>query len=177
MPSNLIGSLSSYIVINRQYIRSPLGLLKYTECLIGFISFICIWIACRRNYDPYSQTNDGFVGGDLETFALLIFSQTFTTTLMLGIVYSFSIITSTIIPKTIFEFVFNLIVSLQLFIISLLMFIIVIDRNKNLSDDFFVNGNPNEPGFAYKITSSIFGFMNSILYSIDAYVSYQSYIS
>nr|XP_046911374.1 uncharacterized protein LOC124492501 isoform X2 [Dermatophagoides farinae] len=122
------------------------------------------------NYDPYLGTYSGFVGGNLETIALLIdFELFFMTTLILAIYY-FSIFASTIIPKTVFEFVYNLLAFISQLIVSLSLLLTLINRNQN--DDGF----PAEPGFKGKLTSSIFGLIVSIIYGIDACFSYQSYI-
>lgn len=70
--------------------------------LLGFISFMTIWLTCRSNYDPYLGTYSGFVGGDLETFTLLIYFESFSMTLLLLTTYYFSIVASTFISKTVF---------------------------------------------------------------------------
>ena len=70
--------------------------------LLGFTSFLCIWFACRSNYDPYLGTSSGFVGGDIETLVLLVHFSHLFMSLLLITTYYFSIIASTIISKTVF---------------------------------------------------------------------------
>ncbi|OTF71560.1 hypothetical protein BLA29_003303 [Euroglyphus maynei] len=144
------------IVLNKNYLRSIPGILKFIQCICCFISFLTIWLSCRSNYDPYLGTYSGFVGGDLETIALLIdFKLFFMTTLILA-TYYFSIFASTIIPKTVFEFVYNLLAFISQLIISICLLEALITRNNR--DDGF----PAEPGLNGKITSSVCDEINLI---------------
>ncbi|XP_027201819.2 uncharacterized protein LOC113795795 [Dermatophagoides pteronyssinus] len=163
-------NFAQQIVVNKNYLRSIPGLLKLVQCLCCLISFLTIWLSCRSNYDPYLGTYSGFVGGDLETFALLIHFMLFMMTTLILAIYYLSIFASTIIPKTVFEFVYHLLAFISQLIVSICLLITLVNRNQ--ADDGF----PPEPGFKGKLTSSIFGLMASIVYGIDACYSYQSYI-
>ncbi|KAI2799197.1 hypothetical protein BLOT_013205 [Blomia tropicalis] len=170
MPFDKWMNMSKPIVLNKNYIQSPTGIIKCTQCFIGFGSVLAIGLACRSNYDPYYGTNSGFVGGNIETLFLLIHFTFFFLTVLIISTYYFSIIASTIIPKTVFEFVYDILACALLFITSLILLITACNRNQNLG------GFPPEPGFGGKITASIFGLLNSFLYGADTYFSYRSYI-
>lgn len=161
---------SSPIVLNRNYIRSATGLLKCTQCLLGFTSFLCIWFACRSNYDPYLGTSSGFVGGDIETLVLLVHFSHLFMSLLLITTYYFSIIASTIISKTVFEFVYNVVAVTLLLLTSLTLLVTVANRNQHL------DGFPPEPGFAGKVAASILGLLNGLLYGADTVFAYRAYI-
>ncbi len=149
--------------------------------LLGFTSFLCIWFACRSNYDPYLGTSSGFVGGDIETLVLLVHFTHLFMSLLLITTYYFSIIASTIISKTVFvsgggggsglfsspvhslnlfnsftfsfsqEFVYNVVAVTLLLLTSLTLLVTVANRNQHL------DGFPPEPGFGGKVAASVGG--------------------
>ncbi|XP_054163797.1 uncharacterized protein LOC128961571 [Oppia nitens] len=173
--NNFVNTIRNYefkyiqIDINSEFCRSKCGILRAIQILFGLICFLTILITCYNNYDPYSGSYMGFVGGKAETAFLLISWSSLMWSSITMLCYIFSIHSANNIPKTPFEITLNSFSFSLYLLISVILLIEVSTRNAG-----DINGLV-EPGFVGKIFASIFGLINTIIYGFSIFYFYKLY--
>lgn len=143
------------IILNTGLLRTPTGMLKLFETLIGAV---CLGLIAH-----YSSTRYGFQGNPEHTFFFLVTFAFLVTTFLLLLSNMISLMAASMIPKTIFEFLYHLFAFIFYLAgsIALLIYISKYDRRHQYYEGI--------------MASSVLGIVNSILYFFSTFFSFRSY--
>lgn len=146
---------TSAVLINVGYVKTFPGILKIFQILLG-----CVAVGIIGHYIKWNNYADNMVP---ELFFLLIATTCLVTTSLLLFSCLCSIATASIIPKTLFETLYHIVVSLLYFASALYLLIHL--TNKRYRDNYYVA----------KTAASALGLVNCALYILSSIYSVRTF--
>ncbi|XP_076350942.1 CKLF-like MARVEL transmembrane domain-containing protein 8 [Tachypleus tridentatus] len=146
------------------YVKSPPGILKALETVLGIVSLGLLVHYCRP---LNSLGRKWFVAGPEETFFFLTICTFLLTTYLLLISCTISFPTASFIPKTIYELLYHCLASVFYLCGSVSVLTVVLLRNEHLQ--------VKEHGYLGKIIAAVVGLVNTMLYLGSSFFSFRSY--
>lgn len=152
--------------INISFARSFPGGFKIAHTALGLI---CLSVIAHISqlFHPLTGSSLGLLCSNSAAYFLLVTYGCFVTSLILLICCFLSHFAASFIPKTVFEFIYHAFACVSYLISSLTLMLTVIMSNTE-------NGRFKEPAYAAKITVSVLGLINTVLYGVSAYFSFES---
>jgi len=149
-------SNSSALIINSGYLKTPPGLLKVLQFILGCI---CVGIiAYHFNDHGYSAQSELFFYLMCVTFLIC------TTILLISCLISWS--TGGIISKTIYELIYHAIAAILIIIASVALLVVI--NNRSTSSYY-------RQIYKELLAAGIIGILNGLLYAISTYYASRSY--
>lgn len=155
-------SSSTAIILNTGILRTPGCLLKLFETIIGAI---CLGLIAY--YNPLAGKNapGGFMGDPEHTLMFIVSFAFLVTTFLLLISSLISLMAATILPKTVFEFLYHLFAFIFYLSAGLALVIAISDRRKYRRDS----------DYEAKMACGVLGLINAVLYLLSAVFSFKTY--
>lgn len=147
---------SSAIILNTGICKSIHGILKLLQLLVG----IAVVAILSFYYDKYKHT------WQVDLYVLLVAVTFMTTTFLIIISFLISLATATILPKTVFEYVYHG-AAFLLYLIAGIAFLAELNQR---------NGNRyKEDGYDAKMAAAVMALVNAGLYLFSAVMAYRVY--
>ncbi|XP_023235397.1 plasmolipin-like [Centruroides sculpturatus] len=148
---------------NAGFLKSWPGILKLLETVIG-----AVVLGLVAYYGTHFNTHsiDGFGAKSEHTYLFLVSFGCLLPTLLLLVTSVSSVMSSTLIPKTLFEVVFNVFAFLLYLSAGLALLIVLIKQKHHYLKDAEHDG---------KIAASVLGLINAVLYATSTSFSYKAY--
>ncbi|GIY28764.1 MARVEL domain-containing protein [Caerostris extrusa] len=150
-------SSATAIILNTGILRTPSGLLKFFETIIGAV--------CLGLIAYYSVNNKTFVGDPEHTLFFLVTFAFLVTTFLMLLSALLSLMVATILPKTLFEFLYHIFGFVFYISASLALLITVSNDNKHYRTRYYEG----------KMAAAVLGLVNSVLYLLSAFFSFRVY--
>ncbi|KAG8193769.1 hypothetical protein JTE90_005064 [Oedothorax gibbosus] len=148
---------STAIILNTGILKTPSGLLKLCETVIGAI--------CLGLVSYYSVFSNRFLGDPEHTFFFLVTFAFLMTTFLMLISAILSLMSATVLPKTLFEFLYHVFAFIFYISASLALIVTVSSQNKHYRTSTYEG----------KMAAAVLGLVNSVLYLISAFFSFRGY--
>lgn len=153
---------TSAIIVNTGYIRTWSGLLKLFETLIGAAVLGTVGYYGTHSRGGY---NHGFVGISEEALMFLVSFACLLTTFLLLVSSLCSLMASSILPKTLFEFLYHVFAFILYLSASLALLIVTSKHDRRYNKDRY-DGS---------MAAAVLGLVNSVLYILSVFFSFRSY--
>ncbi|GBN80925.1 hypothetical protein AVEN_245291-1, partial [Araneus ventricosus] len=165
---SFIGSklFSNPLDLNLPFLQSIPGAFKIAHTVLGMICLILI-AHYSQFFHPLAGNSLGILCSKSAAYFLLVCYGFFLTSSVIVICSTFSYFTASFLPKTAFEFTYHVLACIMYLSSSLTLLISVLTSNTD-SEDF------KEPGYEGKIAAAVLGLVNTILYGVSTYFSFQA---
>lgn len=148
---------------NSGYLKSWAGILRLLETIIGTI---VLGLVAYYGTHFNNHSIDGFGGKSEHTYLFLVAFGCLLPTFLLLVTSVSSVMSSTLIPKTLFEVIFNIFCFLLYLSAGLALLIILVKEKHHYFRESEHDG---------KIAASVLGLVNAVLYAISTSFSYKAY--
>lgn len=145
------------IILNTGILKTPSGLLKLFETIIGAV--------CLGLIAYYSVHNKIFSGDPEHTLFFIVTFAFLVTTFLLLISALLSLMAASILSKTLFEFLYHIFAFIFYISASLALLITVSNANKHYRTRYYEG----------KMAAAVLGLVNSVLYLLSAFFSFRTY--
>ncbi|XP_035218353.1 uncharacterized protein LOC118191635 [Stegodyphus dumicola] len=151
---------------NLSFLQSVPGIFKIAHTVLGLI---CLSVIAHYSqlFHPLTGSALGLLCSKSAAYFLLVSYACFVTSLVLLVSSVLSYCTASFLPKTAFEFAYHLVACITYLSSSLILLLSLVIKDKG-------NASYREPAFEAKVSVSVMGLINSILYGVSTYFSYQS---
>ncbi|KAG8196420.1 hypothetical protein JTE90_009052 [Oedothorax gibbosus] len=153
--------------LNLPFLQSVPGIFKIAHTTLGLICLIVIGCYVQFTH-PITGSSLGLLCSKSDAYFLLVTYGCFVTSFLLLVCSIISYFTASFLPKTAFEFVYHLTACLMYLTASLTLLCVLLATNAE-------TGGYREPGFDAKVAVSVLGIINSVLYGVSTYFSFQSF--
>ncbi|GIY57293.1 MARVEL domain-containing protein [Caerostris extrusa] len=155
--------------LNLSFLQSIPGAFKIAHTVLGMICVILIALYSQF-FHPLTGNSLGLLCSKSAAYFLLVSSGFFVTSLLIVVCSLLSYFTASFLPKTAFELTYHVVACILYLSSSLTLMITVINDNKVYKDILF----GKQPGYEGQIAASALGLLNSILYGVSTYFSFQA---
>ncbi|GFQ86156.1 MARVEL domain-containing protein [Trichonephila clavata] len=151
---------------NLPFLQSIPGAFKIAHTVLGMICLVLI-AHFTQFFHPLNGNSLGLLCSKSAAYFLLVSYGFFVTSIILLICSVLSYFTASFLPKTAFELTYHVVACIMYLSASLILLCEVVSSNAE-SDDF------KEPGYEGKIAASALGLVNSVLYGVSSFFSFQA---
>uniref|UniRef100_T1JME5 MARVEL domain-containing protein n=1 Tax=Strigamia maritima TaxID=126957 RepID=T1JME5_STRMM len=151
---------SSAIILNIGFLKGVPGILKLLQLIIGIII-----VGILSHYST-SWTISTRYDYRADLFYILVAVAFFVTTFLLIVSGVISLATASILPKTVFEYIYHATAFLLYLIATIVYLTALIKRNDRYHYSQY-------PGYEAKMAAAVLGFLNSGLYLFSAIMAYR----
>ncbi|XP_035205908.1 uncharacterized protein LOC118180936 [Stegodyphus dumicola] len=148
------------IILNTGILKTPSGLLKLFETIIGAV---CLGLIAY--YSSGHGNWRGFAGDPEHTLFFIVTFAFLVTTFLMLLSFLISLMAASILPKTIFEFLYHLFAFIFYISASLSLLITVSNKYRRTYD------------YEGKMAAAVLGLINSVLYLLSTFFSFRTYKS
>lgn len=156
---------TSAIIINTGYIRTWNGILKFLETIVGAV---VLGLVGYYGTHIYGSSKHGYAAGSEETLMLLVSFGFLLTTFVIMVTSMCSLMTSSVLSKTLFEFLYHIFGFIFYLSAGLALLIVVSRRNDT-------RYRAVEYGYEGKMAAAVLGLVNAVLYFLSAFFSFRAY--
>lgn len=160
---------TSAIILNTGYLKGYHGLLKLLQLLLGIV---CVGIAAYyiHTYCPPRLTNEyphpSYRVQRVDLYFLLVAVTCMITTFLLLLSCLISLATASILPKTVFEYLYHFVAFLLYLTAGIAYLVELVNRNES---------RYKECGFNEKIAAAAIGIILAALYLLSTIAGYRVY--
>ncbi|CAL1285780.1 unnamed protein product [Larinioides sclopetarius] len=148
-------SSATAIILNTGILKTPSGILKFFETVIGAI--------CLGLIAYYSVYNKIFTGDPEHTLFFIVTFAFLVTTFLMLLSSLLSLMAATILPKTLFEFLYHIFAFI--FYISASLALLTTLTNKYYRGHYYEG----------KMAAAVLGIVNAVLYLLSSFFSFRTY--
>lgn len=154
---------STAIILNTGILRTPGCLLKLFETILGAV---CLGLIAYYNPLAGKNSSGGFMGDPEHTLMFIVSFAFLVTTFLLLISSLISLMAATILPKTVFEFLYHLFAFIFYLSASLALLITISDQKRSYR---------RSSDYEAKMACAVLGLINAVLYLLSTVFSFKSY--